>query len=89
MNFIERMVIQMGLDKIVSAIDGYKTYVLAGVGIVVALVGHFWGPVTIAGAQIPQESWSDVWKVVYASGIISALRHGVSKAGTPPEEASK
>jgi hypothetical protein len=79
MNFLERWYLEMGLDKVFAAINGYKTYVLAGVGIVVSLVGHFWGPVTLAGGTIPTQSWSDVWKVIYASGIISALRHGISK----------
>lgn len=85
MNFMERMVAQMTIDELVSKIDGSKTYILAGVGIVVALVGHFWGPVTVAGTTIPAESWGDVWKVVYASGIISAMRHGIEKSGNQGE----
>lgn len=90
MNSVEEWMVkkevQMGIDKFLSSIDGYKSYILAAIGILVSLVGHVWGPITIAGAQIPQQSWSDVWKVVYASGVISALRHGISK-NTPTKGA--
>lgn len=79
-NFIERWAIQMGLTKFFDFINGKKTYILAGFGIVVALVGHFFGPVTVAGTTIPAETWADVWKVVYASGLVGFLRHGVQKS---------
>jgi len=69
----------MGITKVFDAINGYKTYILAGLGIVIALVGHFWGPLNIAGGTIPKESWNDVWSAVQASGIIAALRHGIAK----------
>lgn len=79
-NLIQRWVIQMGIAKVFDFIDGYKTYILAGFGILIALVGHFWGPVTVSGTTIPAQSWADVWKVVYASGIITFLRHGIQKS---------
>lgn len=78
--FIERWVIQMGLNKIVAAVDGNKTYILAAVGIIVSVVGHFYGPLTVGGTTIPAQSWGDVWKAVYASGIITFLRHGIQKS---------
>lgn len=80
MNFIERWVIEMGINKVFAAIDGSKTYILAGLGVVVALLGHFWGPINVAGATIPKESWNDVWSALQASGIVAALRHGIQKS---------
>lgn len=90
MNFIERWFAQMGITKLFDAIDGYKTYSLAGLGVVIALVGHFWGPVTLPGpfGTIPKESWNDVWSAVNASGLIAFLRHAISKA-TPPAGAAQ
>jgi len=82
LNPIERWGIELVVTKLWNAVNGSKTYILAVLGILVALCGHFWGPLSLAGSQIPKESWDDVWKAVYASGIISAIRHGISKGGT-------
>lgn len=84
MNFIERWIIEKGatqmLTKLWSALSGYKTYILAGLGIVVSVAGHFWGPFQVAGQTVPQLSWGDVWQVVWQSGLFSALRAGVAKS---------
>ena len=78
-NFLVRWLIQLKgesmLTKLFDALKGYKTYVLAVVGIVVALVGHFYGPVQLGSLSIPQMSWGDVWQVIWTSGLFSALRH--------------
>lgn len=76
---IERMVIQMGLNKAFNAIDGSKTYIIAGLGVVIVLAGHFWGPFSLAGGTVPKESWNDVWQALQASGIVASIRHGISK----------
>jgi hypothetical protein len=80
--FLERIGAQLMLGKLFGAIDGYKTYLIAGISIVVVLAGHFWGPFPLAGGIVPKESWNDVWAAVQASGIIAALRHGISKGAT-------
>lgn len=61
------------LTKLWSALEGYKTYVIAGISVAVALVGHFWGPINIGNQQIPVYSWPDVWNVLKISGLFSAL----------------
>ena len=63
----------------VSAIDGYKTYILAAIGIIVAVVGHYWGPLQIGQVTVPQFSWNDVLGIAWKSGVIGALRHGYGK----------
>lgn len=69
------------LTKLWAALDGYKTYVLAVFGILVALIGHFWGPVQIGAISIPQMDWPAVWNVVWNGGLFSALH---AKTSTPP-----
>lgn len=61
------------LTKVWAALDGYKTYVLAVLGILIAVAGHFWGPFQVAGATVPAFSWGDVWQVVWNGGLFSAL----------------
>lgn len=68
------------LTKVWASIDGFKTYILAGLGVLVALAGHFWGPFPMAGQTIPQFSWSEVWNVVWGSSLAATLRAGISKA---------
>lgn len=67
------------LTKLWTALEGYKTYLLAGLGIIVALTGHFWGPITLGSVQIPAMSWNEVWAIIWNGGLISALRHGIEK----------
>lgn len=70
------------LTKVWNALSGYKTYLLAGVGVAVALTGHFAGPVQVGSLTIPAMSWNDVWNVVWNGGLFSALRAGVSASKT-------
>lgn len=67
------------LTKLFDAVSGYKTYILAGLGVTLALAGHFFGPFQVAGQTIPQFSWGDVWNTVWNGGLFSALRAGVAK----------
>lgn len=65
------------LNKLATALAGSKTYILAALGIIVAVVGHFWGPINIGNLTIPQMSWNEVWQIVWGGGLFAALRHGV------------
>jgi len=67
------------LPKLLASVDGYKTYIVAVLGIVIALVGHFWGPITISGVQIPKTNWTDVWTAIQLSGLGATLRHAIAK----------
>lgn len=66
------------LTKLLGSINGYKTYILAVLGALVAVLGHFWGPFTIANVPIPQVSTDDMWKAVWAVASLASLRHGIS-----------
>lgn len=65
------------LNKLWGALDGYKTYILAGLGIFVAVAGHFWGPFSIGNLQVPAFTWGEVWNLVWNGGLVAALRHGI------------
>lgn len=67
------------LTKVWTALEGYKTYLLAGLGIVVALAGHFWGPFQLGALSVPAMTWTEVWNVIWNGGLFAALRSGVSK----------
>ena len=86
MNFVVKWLIQWKgesmLNKLWGALAGYKTYILAVVGILIALIGHFWGPVQIGSLSIPQMTWNEVWNVVWNGGLFAALRTGVAAAQT-------
>ena len=61
------------LNKVWAAIDGYKTYILAGLGILIAIAGHFWGPFNLGDLTVPAFSWGEVWKIIWSGGLFSAL----------------
>lgn len=85
-NFLVRFIIEKGgikmLTKVFEALKGSKTYVLAVLGILVAVAGHFWGPINIGTLTIPQMSWNEVWAIVWNGGLFAALRHGVDNSPT-------
>lgn len=65
------------IGKLLDAVKGYKTYILSAIGVLVAIAGHFWGPINIAGTTIPQLSTDDMWKIIWESGIFSAIRNSI------------
>jgi hypothetical protein len=69
------------MTSLFEKIDGYKTYGIAALGILVSLAAHFWGPFHFGPVQIPQLSWAEVWDVVWNGGLFAALRSGVTKSG--------
>ena len=66
------------LSQYISKINGYKTYILAVLGALIAVAGHLWGPTTLAGISIPQVSTDDMWKAIWAVASLASLRHGIS-----------
>lgn len=78
------------LTNIMNAVQGKKTYILAVLGAFTAVVGHFWGPLSIAGTSIPQVATPDMWKAIWAVASLASLRHGIStSAATPPQGGTK
>ena len=71
------------LGNLMGKVSGQKTYITVGLGIAVAVVGHFWGPLDIGPIDIPQVSSGDMWKLIWEGISVAFLRHGVSKTSTP------
>lgn len=61
------------LNKLWVALDGSKTYLLAIVGILVALAGHYFGGFSVGSLQVPAFTWNEVWGIVWSGGLFSAL----------------
>lgn len=61
------------MTKLWQALEGYKTYTLAGLGVLIALAGHFWGPFQIGSLEVPSFSWNDVFKILWNGGLFSFL----------------
>ena len=71
------------LSKAFNALKGCKTYILASIGAIVAIVGHFWGPISVGGVSLPQVSLDDMWKAIWAVASLASLRHGISTSSDP------
>ena len=64
------------MQNVLTALDGNKTYIAAGVGILVILTNHFIGPVP--GVQLDSSQWlTDIWSLV----LVMAGRSGMKKIG--------
>lgn len=70
---IERKVAKM-LDSLKAKLEGKKTYLTAGLGILVALAGVLFGPIDLPGGlTIPALSANDLIQVIWTSGLFSFL----------------
>ena len=65
--------------KLWANLSGYKTYILAAVGVAIALVGHFFGPAQIATIKIPSIDLPSVWNISWVASLFAALRNGMEK----------
>lgn len=84
MNFVTKWIIEWRmkgmLTKAFDSVDGYKTYITAAVGVVAALVSHFYGPIQIGkDVLIPQVSWSGFFDILWNGALFGAVRNGISK----------
>lgn len=87
MNFVKKWIIEKGvtsmLSKLTSKIDGYKTYILAVLGAIAAIIGHFWGPTNLGPIPVPVVSTDEMWKAIWAVASLASLRHGMDKKEDP------
>jgi len=60
------------MTDILSKVDGYKTYILLAVGILMVLVNHFVGP--IPNVNLNSANWlTDIWTLALGGAARSAL----------------
>lgn len=90
MNFLKKWIIEKEITKmlgnLMSKVDGYKTYILAVMGIIVAIIGHFWGPITFGTTDIPRYDWGQCWDMIWKCALVMTTRSAIAKAGeaVPP-----
>ena len=69
MNFIERMVLRKMIKKLSDAMQGHRTKATAGLGILIALAGSIWGPLTIGSLEIPKFSPNEFFDVLWMAAL--------------------
>jgi len=79
--------------KLWNFVDGKKTYVTSALTIVIALVGHFWGPLIIGPGQgiltIPSVGWNGVWTAISVGAFGTSLKSALTKLEGPAAPAAK
>lgn len=89
MNFIERMVLKMGLDKLKAALDGKKTHLTQIAAVVIAVAAYLWGPVDVGAIHIPKLEFKELIEILQVGGGFIFARMGISKLAQPKTEEPK
>ena len=58
-------------------INGKRTYISAGIGIVVAIAGYAFGPIDLGVVIIPQIGINDAAKLIWAGIMVIFMRAGI------------
>lgn len=67
------------LEKLKAGLDGKKTYITLGLGVLVAVAGNLFGPIDLPGSyDIPAVSSSDMWKIIWEGLAATFLRAGIA-----------
>lgn len=61
-------------QKTLTFLEGKKTYGVSILGIIVGLIGHFYGPLHVGPLEIPQFTSNEIFTAVWGGGLFSALR---------------
>lgn len=69
------------LNKVMGKLNGYKTYITLTLGIAVAVIGRFWGPIQVGPISIPAVENGQMWEIVWQALSGMFLRAGVKKSG--------
>lgn len=88
-NFIKKFLMKRGFNKmkkeamkimptLIAKLGGYKTYITALIGIVVAFLGVMWGPIHVGPIDIPAIPMNEFWKLVWEAFMIIFLRKGIA-----------
>ena len=87
MNFIERIVIKTEVKKMFTAlrtsVAGYKTYAVAGLAVLLPIVGFLWGPIDVPVGvtivHIPQFDFVTVFHAIQVSALATTLRAAIAR----------
>ena len=87
MNWLEELVGKTILKKVLRRIedmkilDGYKTYIISAAGIIVVLIGLFFGQTDIGPISIPAMDFNTSVKYLWAALMAIFMRAGIKKVG--------
>lgn len=88
MNFIVKKLIEWKgtkiMGNILAKVDGFKTYIAGTLGILVAVTGHFWGPIHVGPIDVPAIETAVMWRTIWEALTLMFLRAGVKKAEVAP-----
>ena len=65
------------MDKILNFANGYKTYILGIVGVLVAFVGWAFGPIDVGSVHVDALSFKEFFEIVWGAGMAIFLRKGI------------
>lgn len=89
MNFIVKKIIEWKgtkiMGNILAKIDGFRTYIAIGLGILIGVAGHFWGPITLGPVEVPFVTSKELWAMVWAGVTAFYGRKAISKVQAPPK----
>lgn len=69
------------MDKILNFASGYKTYITALVGILIAFVGWAFGPIEFGSVVVPDMSFKEFFEIFWAALLVIFLRKGIKSDG--------
>lgn len=84
MNILEQMIGKTVVKNVLGrfnmkALDGYKTYITAGLGILVCAAGYAIGPVDLGVITIPHFELGEAVKYIWGALMAIFIRKGVQK----------
>lgn len=78
--FLERKVNSM-LETYKAKIEGYKTYAVQILAILIAIVSFIWGPVDVGTMHLPKIEFRELLEILQIGGGLSFLRMALKKKG--------
>lgn len=85
-DWVGKLVLKKGVgimfDSLKTKLDGKKTYITVGLGLLVAAVGVLFGPVDLPlGLHVPAVTTNEFVKLLWEGLIAGCIRNGVAKLG--------
>lgn len=71
------------MGELMSKLSGYRTYGVLILGALIAIAGHFWGPIDLPGEvmDIPVIESKEMWAAIWGALVGIFMRKGVADSG--------
>lgn len=74
---VVKKMLEGNMDKILNFANGYKTYITAVVGILIAFVGWTFGPIEVGNIVVPDMTFKEFFTIAWEALMIIFLRKGI------------